>query len=58
VKGRWGDMVDIAAKLAGRPYPSYEEVDWVLWERTPFPVGSQDEVWQALRKHYTDGETT
>ena len=47
--GRWSDLIDMAAKSAGLPYPSFAEIEHVLWEQTCYPMGTSEEVWrQAL----------
>lgn len=48
----WADVVrDVAAEF-GRFDVTDDEVDWILWERTPWPMAPLPMVEDALRLHF------
>jgi len=48
----WAErMIEIAAEY-GVIAPDDEGLDWILWERTPYPLGSVEQVEKALRTHF------
>jgi hypothetical protein len=51
---RWCDLVRSIAKEHGRPSPSDEEVEYVLWEQTPFPLAGTDLVVPALHRFFAE----
>lgn len=49
----WRDLFVEVANTVGIHGPwSDDEIDWVLWERTSFPLGSVDEVKSHLWQHF------
>lgn len=51
----WCDLVRRVARQAGVTEELDEkEIDWILWERTPFPMGGYELTLAALVKFFAD----
>jgi hypothetical protein len=48
----WATVVRLVALSFGEPPPSDDLVDFLLWERTPYPMGTVAQVVAQLRVHY------
>lgn len=53
---RWVDIARAIALANDLPDPSDEAIEWVLWERTPYPVGGFDDVIRGLVRFYASEE--
>lgn len=50
----WAEVVRAIAAEYGRAEISDEEIDFLLWERTPWPIGGWDSTVAALHVHFKD----
>ena len=48
----WYTLVALVALSEHAPVPTEAYADWLLWERTPFPMGSLAQVRDQVRHHY------
>jgi hypothetical protein len=48
----WYTLVALVALSQQYPVPTADYADWLLWERTPFPMGTLDQVRAEVLRHY------
>jgi hypothetical protein len=48
----WYHLVALVAVSQRYPVPDEDYADWLLWERTPFPMGSPAQVRAEVLRHY------
>jgi hypothetical protein len=51
----WRDLVHEVATELGKPLPSDDETDNILWEHTAFPMASPIHIRKQLEEFFTDG---
>lgn len=50
----WTEWLDWCARRFGRAPVTEELATWILWERTPFPMGSEADIKRQARRFFIE----